>query len=125
MIHQETCHNIAEIRHNPEKISHVNWAPNVSGEFLVDVRVEVESMTAMEPAKFVPIEAVQMSAAAELAPIGPKVRTIVALRAPVGTIGGLMKLPMHLAVDLTFDLVAAIEIVTDRVGDRGRGARQY
>ncbi|MCW8195638.1 bifunctional GTP diphosphokinase/guanosine-3',5'-bis pyrophosphate 3'-pyrophosphohydrolase [Proteobacteria bacterium 005FR1] len=43
VIHQENCHNIAEIRHNPEKISHVNWAPSVSGEFLTDVRVEVES----------------------------------------------------------------------------------
>src|SRR5690606_3901685 len=30
-------------RSNPEKISHVNWAPTVSGEFLVDVRVEVET----------------------------------------------------------------------------------
>ncbi|WP_020207594.1 RelA/SpoT family protein [Gilvimarinus chinensis] len=43
VIHQETCHNLAEIRHNPEKINHVNWAPTVSGEFLVDIRVEVES----------------------------------------------------------------------------------
>ncbi|GAB1258657.1 bifunctional GTP diphosphokinase/guanosine-3',5'-bis pyrophosphate 3'-pyrophosphohydrolase [Aurantivibrio plasticivorans] len=43
VIHQEHCHNIAESRNNPEKISHVNWAPSVSGEFLVDVRVEVES----------------------------------------------------------------------------------
>lgn len=43
VIHQEDCRNIAEIRNNPEKISHVNWAPSVSGEFLVDIRVEVES----------------------------------------------------------------------------------
>ncbi len=43
VIHQDTCRNIAEIRNNPEKISQVNWAPTVSGEFLVDVRVEVES----------------------------------------------------------------------------------
>jgi guanosine-3',5'-bis(diphosphate) 3'-pyrophosphohydrolase len=43
VIHQDTCRNMAEIRHNPEKVSHVNWAPTVSGEFLVDVRVEVES----------------------------------------------------------------------------------
>src|SRR5690606_228975 len=43
VIHQEACRNIAEFRNNPEKISHVNWAPTVSGEFLVDVRVEVES----------------------------------------------------------------------------------
>jgi guanosine-3',5'-bis(diphosphate) 3'-pyrophosphohydrolase len=43
VIHQDTCRNIAEIRNNPEKISQVSWAPSVSGEFLVDVRVEVES----------------------------------------------------------------------------------
>lgn len=43
VIHQDTCRNIAEIRHSPEKISPVNWAANVNGEFLVDVRVEVES----------------------------------------------------------------------------------
>ena len=43
VIHQEHCRNITELRHKPEKISHVNWAPTVSGEFLVDVRVEVES----------------------------------------------------------------------------------
>src|SRR5690606_15661611 len=43
VIHQENCNNIAEVRHNPEKISQVNWAPSVSGEFLVDIRVEVES----------------------------------------------------------------------------------
>ena len=43
VIHQDTCRNIAEIRNNPEKISQVNWAANVSGEFLVDVRIEVES----------------------------------------------------------------------------------
>lgn len=43
VIHQDTCRNLAEFRNNPEKISHVNWAPTVTGEFLVDVRVEVET----------------------------------------------------------------------------------
>ena len=43
VIHQDTCRNIADLRNSPEKISQVNWAPNVSGEFLVDVRVEVKS----------------------------------------------------------------------------------
>ncbi len=43
VIHQETCRNIAELRSNPEKINAVNWAPTVTGEFLVDIRVEVES----------------------------------------------------------------------------------
>lgn len=43
VIHQDTCRNIADLRSSPEKISQVNWAANVSGEFLVDVRVEVKS----------------------------------------------------------------------------------
>ncbi len=43
VIHQETCRNIIEARNSPDKISQVNWAANVSGEFLVDVRVEVKS----------------------------------------------------------------------------------
>lgn len=43
VIHQDTCRNIAEIRNYPDKINQVNWAATVSGEFLVDVRVEVES----------------------------------------------------------------------------------
>jgi (p)ppGpp synthase/HD superfamily hydrolase len=43
VIHQDSCRNIAELRNNPEKMSQVNWASNVGGEFLVDVRVEVKS----------------------------------------------------------------------------------
>jgi guanosine-3',5'-bis(diphosphate) 3'-pyrophosphohydrolase len=43
VIHQDTCRNIADLRNSPDKISQVNWAPNVSGEFLVDVRVEVKT----------------------------------------------------------------------------------
>ena len=43
VIHQDTCRNITDLRNSPEKISQVNWAPNVSGEFLVDVRVEVKT----------------------------------------------------------------------------------
>ncbi len=43
VVHQDTCRNVGDLRSNPEKISQVNWAPTVTGEFLVDVRVEVES----------------------------------------------------------------------------------
>lgn len=43
VIHQDTCRNVNELRNNPEKISQVSWAPSVSGEFPVDIRVEVES----------------------------------------------------------------------------------
>lgn len=43
VIHQEACHNLNELRNNPEKMSYVSWAQTVSGEFLVDIDVEVES----------------------------------------------------------------------------------
>ncbi len=43
VIHQDTCHNINDLRNQPEKINQVNWAPTVTGEFLVDIRVEVGS----------------------------------------------------------------------------------
>jgi GTP pyrophosphokinase len=41
VIHRDGCRNIAEIRGNPEKVSLVNWAPTVTGEFLVNIRAEV------------------------------------------------------------------------------------
>ncbi len=44
VIHRDTCRNIAEVRDQPEKISMVNWAPTVTGDFLVDIRIEVESV---------------------------------------------------------------------------------
>lgn len=43
VIHQDTCRNIGELRQSPDKISQVTWSPTVTGEFLVDIRVEVES----------------------------------------------------------------------------------
>ncbi len=43
VVHRDTCRNIADFRDNPEKVSAVNWAPTVTGEFLADVRVEVQS----------------------------------------------------------------------------------
>jgi GTP diphosphokinase / guanosine-3',5'-bis(diphosphate) 3'-diphosphatase len=43
VIHQETCRNLADLTDQPEKLSLVNWAPTVTGEFPVDIRVEVES----------------------------------------------------------------------------------
>ncbi|HWV14351.1 MAG TPA: bifunctional GTP diphosphokinase/guanosine-3',5'-bis pyrophosphate 3'-pyrophosphohydrolase [Cellvibrio sp.] len=43
VIHQDTCRNMTEVRNSPDKVSQVNWAASVTGEFLVDVRVEVES----------------------------------------------------------------------------------
>ncbi len=43
VIHTETCNNIAEIRHNPEKCITVRWDPDVQGEFSVEIRVELEN----------------------------------------------------------------------------------
>ncbi len=43
VIHTDNCKNIAEMRHNPEKCMPVNWSPDVSGDFVVDIRVEVNN----------------------------------------------------------------------------------
>ncbi|HSX71154.1 bifunctional GTP diphosphokinase/guanosine-3',5'-bis pyrophosphate 3'-pyrophosphohydrolase [Pseudomonas subflava] len=42
VVHLETCRNIADIRHNPEKCIQLNWAKDVAGEFNVELRVELE-----------------------------------------------------------------------------------
>jgi len=43
VIHTESCNNIAEIRHDPEKCVTVSWDPDVDGEFAVEIRVELEN----------------------------------------------------------------------------------
>lgn len=47
VVHRDTCKNIAELRSSPENISQVHWAPDVKGEFLVNIKVEVESEPGM------------------------------------------------------------------------------
>lgn len=42
VIHADTCPNVSEIRHNPEKILEVEWDKEVSGEFTVELSVELE-----------------------------------------------------------------------------------
>ncbi|MFV3386272.1 MULTISPECIES: bifunctional GTP diphosphokinase/guanosine-3',5'-bis pyrophosphate 3'-pyrophosphohydrolase [Pseudomonas] len=42
VVHMETCRNIVDIRHNPEKCIQLNWAKDVTGEFNVELRVELE-----------------------------------------------------------------------------------
>ena len=42
VIHTDSCKNIAEIRYNPEKVLEVDWDKHVSGEFTVDLQVELE-----------------------------------------------------------------------------------
>ncbi|MFV8782988.1 RelA/SpoT family protein [Microbulbifer sp. SA54] len=43
VVHRDTCRNTSDLREHPENIMAVNWSPDVKGEFLGDVRVEVES----------------------------------------------------------------------------------
>jgi (p)ppGpp synthase/HD superfamily hydrolase len=42
VVHLETCRNIGEIRHNPEKCIQLSWAKDVVGEFNVELRIELE-----------------------------------------------------------------------------------
>ncbi|WP_257296915.1 bifunctional GTP diphosphokinase/guanosine-3',5'-bis pyrophosphate 3'-pyrophosphohydrolase [Endozoicomonas sp. YOMI1] len=42
VIHTDTCPNVSEIRHNPEKVLEVEWDKDVSGEFTVELSVELE-----------------------------------------------------------------------------------
>ncbi|HIZ50233.1 MAG TPA: bifunctional GTP diphosphokinase/guanosine-3',5'-bis pyrophosphate 3'-pyrophosphohydrolase [Candidatus Pseudomonas excrementavium] len=42
VIHQENCKNLAEHHDNNEKILQLTWDKNVSGEFTVELRVELE-----------------------------------------------------------------------------------
>ena len=42
VVHLDSCKNIADIRHNPEKCIPLNWAKDVAGEFNVELRVELE-----------------------------------------------------------------------------------
>lgn len=43
VIHQENCSNLAENRHSNEKTMHLTWDKDVSGEFTVELKVELEN----------------------------------------------------------------------------------
>ena len=43
VIHTGECNNIADIRDNTEKCVSVSWDPDVQGEFIVELRVELEN----------------------------------------------------------------------------------
>ena len=43
VIHAAGCNNIADIRDNTEKCVAVSWDPDVQGEFIVELRVELEN----------------------------------------------------------------------------------
>ncbi len=42
VVHLESCRNISEFRHNPDKCIALSWARDVSGEFNVELRIELE-----------------------------------------------------------------------------------
>ncbi|MFN3581265.1 MAG: bifunctional GTP diphosphokinase/guanosine-3',5'-bis pyrophosphate 3'-pyrophosphohydrolase [Pseudomonas sp.] len=43
VIHQENCCNLADNRHSNEKTLHLTWDKDVSGEFTVELQVELEN----------------------------------------------------------------------------------
>lgn len=42
VVHLDTCRNIANVRHNPDKCIQLSWSKDVTGEFNVELRVELE-----------------------------------------------------------------------------------
>jgi guanosine-3',5'-bis(diphosphate) 3'-pyrophosphohydrolase len=42
VVHLDSCKNIGEVRHNPEKCIQLSWAKDVVGEFNVELRIELE-----------------------------------------------------------------------------------
>ncbi len=42
VVHMDTCRNISEVRHNPDKCIPLSWSKDVTGEFNVELRVELE-----------------------------------------------------------------------------------
>ena len=42
VVHLDTCRNIADVRHNPDKCIQLSWSKDVTGEFNVELRVELE-----------------------------------------------------------------------------------
>lgn len=43
IVHREECRHVTEIRKQKERCMTLNWSPEVTGEYLVDVRVHVEN----------------------------------------------------------------------------------
>ena len=41
MVHTEGCKNVAEFRKTPEKWIDVEWEPNLEGNFVAEIRVDV------------------------------------------------------------------------------------
>lgn len=43
VVHRESCKNLVDIRNNREKSTPLNWSPTVTGEFPVELKLEVAS----------------------------------------------------------------------------------
>jgi len=43
VVHREPCKNVSDLRSKKESLSDISWSPNVTGEFLTIIRVEVKS----------------------------------------------------------------------------------
>ncbi|SMF24020.1 GTP pyrophosphokinase [Alteromonadaceae bacterium Bs31] len=43
VVHREVCKNVEDLRSKKENVSGISWSPQVQGEFLAQVRVEVKS----------------------------------------------------------------------------------
>ena len=43
VVHRDACKNVQDLHHKKENVSEINWSPNVSGEFLANIHVEVKS----------------------------------------------------------------------------------
>ncbi len=47
VVHRDQCHNLAERRDNRERLVALRWDENVTGEYAVDLRIEVENRRGM------------------------------------------------------------------------------
>ena len=43
MIHTETCNNLSDFRSRPDKWIDVEWQPDIEGEFVAEIRVDVSN----------------------------------------------------------------------------------
>jgi len=43
VVHRDACNNIKDLKSKKENISNTNWSANVTGEYLSEIRVEVET----------------------------------------------------------------------------------
>nr|WP_298411407.1 bifunctional GTP diphosphokinase/guanosine-3',5'-bis pyrophosphate 3'-pyrophosphohydrolase [uncultured Halomonas sp.] len=43
VVHRSVCRNIIELRNEPDKLLNLEWSPDISGDFLVALRIAMES----------------------------------------------------------------------------------